>query len=52
MEGIALFIAGVAAGLFIYRMIIQASCGTTHLTMCDICRYRHEKTAGGRRSGE
>lgn len=52
MKDIALFIAGLAAGLFIYRMMIQASCGTTHLTMCDTCRYRQEKTAGERRSGE
>ena len=50
MQGIALFIAGVAVGLFIYRMIVQLSCGTTNLTLCDHCRYRHEKTAGGRRS--
>lgn len=50
MNEIALFIAGVALGLFLYRIITQAACGTTNLTICDTCRYRREKTAGGRRS--
>ncbi len=49
MKEIALFIAGFAAGLFIYRMIVQIACGTIHLTMCDYCRYRNRKAAGGRR---
>ena len=39
----ALFIAGIAAGLFIYRMIVEITCKTPRLTICDICKYGNRK---------
>ena len=50
-EKIAIFIAGLAAGLAAYRWILSFACGNMHYTMCDICRYRQEKAAGRREKG-
>lgn len=46
---VALFIAGVAAGLAIYQGILALIFGDTHYTMCDICRYKQKKAAERRR---
>lgn len=48
----ALFIAGIAAGLFIYRTYVEIVCKTSRLTICDICKYgnrKAEKKAARRR---
>lgn len=45
MRDASVFIAGVALGLFIYRMIVEITCRTTRLTICDICKYGNRKTA-------
>lgn len=45
MRDASVFIAGVALGLFIYRTIVEITCRTTHLTICDICKYGNRKAA-------
>lgn len=45
MGDVSLFIAGVALGLFIYRVIVEITCRTTRLTICDICKYGNRKAA-------
>lgn len=35
----ALFLAGTAFGLFLYRTYVEYVRGTTELNRCDICKY-------------
>lgn len=38
----ALFIAGIAVGLFLYRTYVEFVRNTTQLTRCDICKYAND----------
>lgn len=43
MNEIAIFLAGVAAGLALYRLGLCLALGESHFSMCDVCRYRQGK---------
>ena len=43
MDELAFFIAGIAAGLELYRCYVEFVCAKHQLTVCDICQYGHEK---------
>lgn len=49
---IAAFMAGSALGCAMYRWIVILTCENIHPTMCDICKFRHEKTARRRRKDQ
>ena len=43
MSEVAFFIAGMAAGIAVYRFLITSYLGRPIRTTCDYCQYRIEK---------